>query len=158
MIVYREATLEDAVSLTKRLRESDHIEVSLAAGGVTDDLLMDSVGGPTSIEAWAAEVDGLVVALWGVHQQKLVVGVPWLLCSPEVARYAKRLVKDGRQWVNRISIQFPILTNMVHAENTSSINWLKSLGFTIGPLHPEYGAGKAPFYQFYKYSPLCVSH
>lgn len=155
MITYRQATLDDAVSLSKRLRREDAIEVSLTTGDAPEATLKASVGSPAAEESWAAVgTDGKVIALWGVHRYQLVAGIPWMLASPEVTRYSKRLVKDGRQWVNRINLSFPILTNMVHADNTSAINWLKSLGFTIGALYPEFGVGKAPFYQFHKYSPF----
>ena len=152
MITYRKATLDDAISLSSRLRPEDATEVSLTTDEPTEDVLIHAVNG--SEEALAAEVGGTVIALWGVHRHKLVVGIPWLLSSPEVSRYAKRLVADGSQWVNRINIAYPVLTNMVHAENTTAINWLKRLGFTVGDLYPEFGVGKAPFYQFFKYSPF----
>lgn len=151
MLTYRKATLDDAVSLSSRLRPEDATEVALSSSESTEALLVHSVS--MSQECYAAEVDGLVIALWGVHRYQLVIGVPWLLASPEVSRYAKRLVADGRAWVDHISITHPVLTNFVHAGNKSSLRWLKHLGFTIGQLYPEYGVGKAPFYQFYKHSP-----
>lgn len=156
MIRYRTATLDDAVSLSKRLRPEDATEVSLTSGDPLEVILVRSV--TESEQAVVAEVDGLVIAVWGVRREMLVVGIPWLLCSPEVSRYSKRLVADGRSWVERINLSYPILTNMVYSKNTSSINWLKHLGFTIGELNPEFGVGKAPFYQFYKHSPfLCAT-
>jgi len=92
MMVYREATLEDAVSLSKRLRKQDEVEVSLCTHESLESVLVRSVRSPSSVESWAAEVDGEVIAIWGVHRNLLVVGIPWLMCSPEVTRYAKRLV------------------------------------------------------------------
>lgn len=76
-----------------------------------------------------------------------------MVATPEVYGYSKELVKDGRKWIKSILPRYSRLFNFVHAENSRSISWLRSLGFTIGELVPEFGAGKAPFYLFYQDGP-----
>ncbi len=80
------------------------------------------------------------------------IGIPWLLGSPEVTRFGKHLVGGAKRWVLEMESKYPVLVNMVHAENTLAIKWLQHIGFTLGPLYPEWGVGKAPFYQFYRHS------
>lgn len=148
---YRQATTEDAISLSKRLRTEDLIEVRLSSGKSPEEVLVESVG--ISEVAESAVVDGgEVIAIRGVSRLLETVGTPWLLCSPEVSRWSKRMVADAIPWVAHHCQRYSMLVNMVHAENTSAIQWLKRLGFTIGDLYPDWGVGKAPFYQFYRYN------
>ncbi len=147
-LTYRPATLDDAVSLSTRLRPEDVTEVLLASGNSPEEALVASMG--ISEFSEAAVVNGLVIAMRGISRYKSV-GIPWLLCSPEVSHWSKRMVADAIPWVSEHGKQYSVLVNMVHAENTKAIQWLKRLGFTIGPLTPDYGVGKAPFYQFYRY-------
>lgn len=148
-LTYREATLEDAISLSSRLRTEDLIEVQLATGKSPEEALVESVRVSELVEA--AVCDGEVIAIRGIASAG-EVGVPWLMCSPEVSHWSKRMVADAIPWVAHHCKRFSVLANMVHAENHTAINWLKRLGFTIGDLHTEYGYGKAPFYQFYRYN------
>jgi hypothetical protein len=132
------------------LRECDRREIALATGDPTVKVLLDSLA--VSEEAWVAEGDdGKLLGIYGVAKVD-DMGGPWMLATPEVCRYSKALVKDGREWVKDLLLRYPALFNFVHAENTKSIAWLRSLGFTIGELVPEFGAGKAPFHLFYQLS------
>jgi hypothetical protein len=149
-LVYRQATLDDAVSLSSRLRPEDVTEVLLGSGRPVEEVLVDSVG--SSEVAEAAVVDGEeVIAIRGISRVE-TLGVPWMLCSPGVMRFTKRMVADAIPWVAHHGQRYSALMNFVHAENTTAIQWLKRIGFTIGPLWPEWGAGKAPFYQFYRHN------
>ena len=148
-LTYRVATLDDAVSLSSRLRPEDATEVRLGAGRPPQDVLVDSIG--MSEVAEAAVVEGTVIAIRGVSRMD-TVGVPWMLCSPDVMKFTKRMVADAIPWVVHHGQQYSMLVNMVHAENTKALGWLKHIGFTIGNLYPEWGVGKAPFYQFYRYN------
>jgi hypothetical protein len=42
---------------------------------------------------------------------------------------------------------FPHLINFVHAENRTSVRWLRRLGFTVHPVMP-YGRLGEPFHPF----------
>ena len=52
------------------------------------------------------------------------------------------------EWVEKINNDYPLLLNYVHADNTVSKRWLKSLGFQFIDLIKEHGVGREPFYQF----------
>lgn len=144
----RKATPDDCLSLFPRLREQDRTEVALSSGCTTEWPLLHSL--KVSRETWVAVDDNDVpFCIYGVAGVD-GLGSPWMLATPEVYRYSKRLVKDGRKWIDEIQGLYPALFNFVHSENTASIAWLRSLGFTIGELVPDYGVAQAPFYHFYR--------
>lgn len=148
----RPGTLEDASSLAPRLRQADARELTLAAGPDLTATLRASIA--NSAESWAAEQSGEVIALGGVTfiagPQRL--GVPWMVGSDELLQHPVKLVREGRRFVSLWGRQCDTLTNFVHAENRAHIEWLKRIGFTMGPVFPEWGHGKAPFIQFHRYN------
>lgn len=146
-VTYRAATEEDTVSLCPRLRKADVEELTLSCGPDILPILKKAVVDSNGTAMVALEGDK-VICLWGVVTLP-TMGVPWMVGSPEMYKYAKRLVKDCKKWVEETSSRHSFLTNCVHVENHASIEWLKRLGFTIGATIPQYGVGKAPFYQFY---------
>jgi len=153
-VITRKATIADAAALFPRLREADRKEIALSSGDHTASVLVRSI--EASEEAWAVLNDaGEVFVLYGVARLGKFGG-PWMVASPEVYRHSKELVKTGREWVVSLLPRYSRLFNFVHAENLRSIAWLKRLGFTIGELVPDFGAGKAPFHFFYQ-DPPCVS-
>jgi hypothetical protein len=149
-IVFRDATLADALSLAPRLRAGDLLEITLASGQTAEYVLVQSIGLSDGTAFAAIESDtGVVIAMGGVvaHGE---VGVPWLLGSEEVRKYPAVLICAARDSTLEWSKKHPTLINFVHAENRLAIRWLKHIGYTLGQLFPSYGAGKAPFYQFYR--------
>lgn len=149
-MIVRPATVEDCHALFPLLRECDRKEILLATGDSTVQVLLSSIA--ASEEAWIAEeLDGTLLGIYGVSNVEGMGGV-WMLATPAVYRHSKALVKDGRKWIAGLLKRFPILFNFVHAENSRSIGWLRKLGFTIGELVPDFGAGKAPFNFFYRNS------
>ncbi|SMG43219.1 hypothetical protein [Paraburkholderia susongensis] len=153
-MIIRKATEADCHDLFPRLRVKDRVEIALSSGDTTVGVMLRSL--EASDEAWVALNDqGELFGIYGVAEVQ-GLGSPWMVATPEVYRYQKELVKDGREWVKSILPKYSRLFNFVHAENTQSIAWLRRLGFTIGELVPEYGAGRAPFYLFYQ-DPQCVT-
>jgi ribosomal protein S18 acetylase RimI-like enzyme len=63
-------------------------------------------------------------------------------------KYKIQLVREGKKWVDDLLKNYNLLYNMVYAENTTAIKWLKSLGFTFINYHAEYGKQSKPFYEF----------
>ena len=153
-MIVRPATVADCRALFPLLRECDRREIELATGDSTVQVLLDSL--ESSEEAWVGIGDqGELLGIYGVARIG-DMGGPWMLATPDVYRYSKELVRDGREWVKGILPRYSMLFNFVHEDNTRSIAWLRKLGFTIGKLVPEYGAAKAPFYLFHQ-SPPCAS-
>jgi N-acetylglutamate synthase-like GNAT family acetyltransferase len=153
-VIIRKATEADCYALFPLLRGCDRREILLATGDDTVQVLLRSIA--ASEEAWVAEEpDGTLLGIYGVANVEGMGGV-WMLATPAVYRHPKALVQDGRKWVDGLLKRYSILFNFVHAENLRSISWLRKLGFKIGELVPDFGAGKAPFHFFHR-EPPCAS-
>jgi hypothetical protein len=87
-----------------------------------------------SRECWCARIDGVPMAVFGCVPYQLMpeTGSPWLLAAEGIERHPGALVKMGRAYVAQWLQHYERLANVVDVRNTTSIRWLKRLGFTIG--------------------------
>lgn len=83
--------------------------------------------------------DGQTVGVCGVggNQGNLV----WLLATDELLAtesHRRQFIRGGRQWIDGLlsSGQFRVLENWALASNTTTLRWLKHLGFTIDTPQP----------------------
>lgn len=149
VLVLRKALPEDVAKVVLKLRAADRLELELSAGPDIEATLMRAVTTPG--ENLAGEIDGELVGLGGCAFSG-DVGVPWMVGTDRLTRSPLALHSLGMAAIERYAPQCALLTNYVHAENHLHIRWLKRLGFSFGETVPEYGVGKAPFIQFYRYS------
>jgi GNAT superfamily N-acetyltransferase len=126
-----------------RLRPGDAREV--AAMGLTP-LAAFEHSMSRSLWAEAYVIDGEVAAIVGLAVDSILAGIgaPWLLTGRPVDRHPKLFLQQTRRGLARMSAEFPVLVNQVHAEYTGAIRWLRWLGFEIGPAKP-YGPKGEPF-------------
>jgi hypothetical protein len=140
-ITIRPATVQDAVELAANLRPADRAE----AEGVYDDV----IGGfawtfRDSAEAWVAEVDGGIIAAWGlVDEGSLLVPVarPWCMTTPLVERHARHFARESRRIVSHWRQWRWRLHNCVDARYQVSVRWLEWLGFHVGEPWPDADRG-----------------
>lgn len=144
-IVIRPAETGDAALLAANLRACDREE--LQAVGYWDALapIADSVR--TSALCWTALADGELACIIGVAPLDERTGAPWMLGTPLLDAHARVLVRKTPEYIARMLGAFPHLLNFVHAENTTSVRWLRRLGFTLHAATP-YGARGEMFHQF----------
>lgn len=144
-IVIRPAETGDAALLAANLRACDREE--LQAVGYWDALapIADSVR--TSALCWTALADGELACIIGVAPLDERTGAPWMLGTPLLDAHARVLVRKTPEYIARMLGAFPHLLNFVHAENTTSVHWLRRLGFTLHAATP-YGARGEMFHQF----------
>ena len=143
---YRPATFEDCHDLAPRMRSQDAKEVMASNGAKPYEALSESFR--VSSECYTIiHEDGEIVGMFGVADAK-IFGSPWLLGSDKLPETKRVMLPVSAKWVEEKNDQYPLLLNYVHADNTVSIRWLKSLGFEFIKLDKEYGVGKEPFYQF----------
>jgi len=150
VLVIREATHDDVIAIMPRLREADLLELELAAGPDVEATLRRAVETPG--ENLAGELDGEVVVLGGCASFSEGVGVPWMVGTDALTRDLRTFIQLGEVMLARYEKQYTLLTNFVHAENAVHIRWLRHIGFSFGETIPDFGVGKAPFIQFYRYS------
>jgi hypothetical protein len=130
MIQIVPATEAHARAMAPHLRAADADEV-LALGFAPDDALVESVR--ASFEAWTALVDGRPMCMWGLTAPMImdVVGVPWLLTTPEIERHRRAFLVGSRRMVAEMLAVFPRLENWVDPRHTKAVRWLRWLGFTV---------------------------
>lgn len=141
------ATLAHADDLAPRMRASDRAEVW--ASGMFTPAMALRMSVAHSLVSVAALADGVPFAIFGVAPRSLVseTGIPWLLGSDDVCTHQKVFLRQGRMYVGAMLNLYPRLENYVDARNTTSIEWLRWLGFDILPATP-FGAFGLPFHRF----------
>ena len=137
----------DAARLFADLRPSDLAECQ--AYGQADIGAGIEASVRRSVLCWTALVDGEVAAILGVAPLNILTGMgsPWMLGTPLVDRYQRVLVRKTPEYIARMLKAFPHLVNFVHARNTTSVRWLRRLGFTLHEAVP-YGPLAEPFHPF----------
>lgn len=138
----REALPSDCKRLADNLRPADATE--LFAAGHDDPLAIIEQSITESVEAYAYEVEGELVALFGFARQGFL-GIPWLLGTDQLFKHRKALVSIPKPYIDRWASEVPMLGNLVHEDNHQSIRWLKRLGFTI---HPAVPVARGRFHPF----------
>jgi hypothetical protein len=100
----------------------------------------------------AIDAEGNVIAILGCCyvESNTNLGVPFMVCSDEVDKYPKQVVKDAKARTLKWNKKHPVLVNMVYSQNETTIKWLQRIGYTIGELNEKWGYAAAPFYKFYR--------
>lgn len=106
-------------------------EAVLLTGKQPLEALLESLGGAE--EAWTFLVDGEPVTIAGVraHPQNGEFGLLWVVSTPGIYRARISFLRESRTLAARWMEQYPVLGNMVHCENTPTIQWAEWLGFTV---------------------------
>ena len=110
-----------------------------------------------SYEVLTGRVNGDLVAVFGIAKLSALnpEGVPWLLGTDLVDKYAFTFARRNKALIDKWSKTHPIMRNYVHVDNSVSIRWLKWLGFEIKePIN--YGNTGALFHPFELRSPYHV--
>lgn len=146
-VLIRDTTLRDVVDLANNLRVADRAE--MAAYGHTEPIGALTRSAVSSMMCWSAFIDGELAAILGCAPINIIggVGSPWMMGTPVLDRHQRILVRHTPGYIARMLAVFPHLVNFVHTENTTSVRWLRRLGFTLHEAAP-YGALGAPFHKF----------
>ena len=136
----------DAELLAAAMRECDVREVR-ACGHEPLEAARRSVA--QSLLCWSAFADGEMVCIMGCAPISLVSGIgsPWMLATPLLDAHHRVLVRLTPRYIASMLKAFPHLVNHAHAENTTSVRWLKRLGFTLHEVAPFGALGEA-FHRF----------
>ena len=146
-VLIRDTALPDVVALAQNLRDADRAEMAAYGHHEPLDPLVRSV--TSSMFCWSVFIDGELAAILGCAPINLIggVGSPWMMGTPVLERHQRVLVRQTPVYISRMLRVFPHLVNFVHTENTTSVRWLRRMGFTLHEAAP-YGALGAPFHKF----------
>jgi hypothetical protein len=137
----------DAAELFANLRPSDLAECR--AYGRSDIAAGIASSVNRSALCWTGLVDGEIAAIIGVAPINMLTGIgsPWMLGTPVLDTHSRVLVRRTPEYIAKMLNAFPHLVNFVHANNTTSVRWLRRLGFTLHAAQP-FGALGEPFHRF----------
>ncbi len=117
----------------------------------------------TSIMAseWSAVmwIDQQIVGIVGfvkvANDSNRDYGIPWFLGTHDLEKYPVSFVKSGKKVIAHMMTLVPYLENYVSAENITSIEFLKHMGFTIEEPQPVGVEGEL-FHKFHMGVEPCV--
>lgn len=146
-IEIRPAAAEDVGPVADRMRKADRAEIWAASLSTPRDALERGLA--ASELAWAIAIDGRPEALFGAAPLSALSGrgTAWMLGTPEIARFPRRMVQDARPYVAAMLKVYPVLVNYVDARNAASLRWLRRLGARFEAPRP-WGALGLPFVPF----------
>lgn len=147
-VLIRETVTDDAVRLLGQLRDADRRECLAYGLDDYEEGIRSSV--TSSVLCWSAfDAAGNLLAVFGVAPVSVMTGVgcPWMLGTDRLGRHSRDLMRICPGYIGRMLGLFPHLTNHVHAGNTTSVRWLKRLGFRLHKPAP-YGLLGEPFHRF----------
>lgn len=144
-IVIRPTLPGDARVLAANLRASDRAELR----ALDYDQLLPPIAGSVAVSrlCWSAFADGELGCIIGVSHSGKGVGAPWMLGTPVLDQHSRVLVRQTPRYIAAMLREFPTLVNFVHAENHTSVRWLRRLGFALSAPAP-YGPLGALFHKF----------
>ena len=137
----------DATELFDHLRAADLAECQ--AYGRADIAAGIAASVNRSVLCWSARIDGELAAILGCAPINILTGIgsPWMLGTPLLDRHQRVLVRETPKYIGRMLGAFPHLVNFVHAKNTTSVRWLRRLGFSLSAPAP-FGLLGEPFHRF----------
>lgn len=112
-----------------KLREPDANECRASMGMEPNLVLLHAI----HTSSWAKKVllNDKIVAVFGVCKEGEKIGIPWWLSTDDVENYPVEVIRQCHVWVKKMQEEFPILLNLVGAENECTIRLLRLLGFTV---------------------------
>ena len=121
-------TVKDAVELSRNMRDADRQELFAMGFEAVLGPILDSIrlSNPEFLFT-ARSLEGSLLCIDGCN----IYGRPWLLGTDLFPCYKKSSVKMAREWVKKVLIKYPYLTNEIHCRNVYGIKWLKAVGFTF---------------------------
>lgn len=117
--------------VAENLRDADREEVDASSGMSPQSAVAVSL--MMSTQSYAIlDRDEVPVALFGATPHPLPgVGVAWFLGTDGLLREAHSIARQSKDYMDRLSAEYPLLWNYVDERNAVSIRWLKWGGFTL---------------------------
>jgi hypothetical protein len=148
MIEFVRPTVEMVESIAADMRQADANEVWASNHHTPLESMMK--GWEASDFSTVAMCDGEPLVMIGLVKRDVLSGsgVVWMLGANRAMKYKKEFFRQTKPVIDEMLTICPRLCNMVHGKNTSSVQWLKWLGFTIDDPIP-YGPDGELFHRFY---------
>lgn len=148
VVEFVKPTDEMIVTVAENMRQADVDEVTASHGHTPIQALQAGVDVSDFIVA--VVIDDEPVAILGLSRCNPITdtGIPWLLSSENALKHKREFLLQSPKVIEQMLSICPNLFNFVHAENKTSVRWLKWLGFTIEEPKPI-GVKKEMFHRFH---------
>jgi len=147
----RTPTSADGRYLIEHLRAADRDEMLATLGDADPYAAIDWILGASS-HAWAAVSNDTLLMVGGLVPISTLLGgsaaQPWMMGTTHLEARKGALMKVAVRYLGVMRGHYDHLTNYVDARNTTSIRWLKRLGFTVHPQTEPFGPYRMPFHHF----------
>lgn len=142
----RNANKDDFRFVAANLCESDKQECA-ALGHIDKSFIYRAM--LHAAEARVGLVDDVPLTVFGLGYPTVFshVAHPWMLSTGKIREHRHTFLRESRNIVAGWRERYSVLENWVDARNTTSIAWLKWLGFTIDAAAPR-GPQDLPFHRF----------
>lgn len=137
----REATEDDAIYFSTRMRKQDLMEVE-ADTSALESLLY----GVESSNSYVLEKDGEPILMMGGGEYSAGLSCLWMVATPSVRKIRRELVKNGRDFALWLMGDADVGGNVVWAGNHNAIRWLKKIGASF---HKSYDVDGEEFIPFH---------
>jgi hypothetical protein len=124
------ATVPLVARLALNLCDEDRAELAALCTGPPLDVLLENLDMPG--RHFVGLIDGVPVCVFGVtnHPKTAGVGLPWFICSSDIKRAKKIVLRAGRAVVEELGRGYLALSNVTSAAHPTALKWVESLGFT----------------------------
>lgn len=150
MIHVRPAVSGDADHLAPRLRPADLREIEAVTAESPRAVLASGIAASSpcfAVEKRAAE-GAEVIAVFGVVPDKVPgSGAVWLLGSEALVREPLFFLRASRKWMARLASEYPLLRAVIDPRNEIHLRWLRSCGFSLRSVLPNFGTLGLTFYE-----------
>jgi len=125
------ATRADCFDVGRRLRSDDWLEMRYLMGECDPSWSLDLQRMSAPQETFCLRFDGRRAAIFGCPEGQPGVGVPWMMGTDDLLRRRFTFHHMSKRAVSYWAAQYSVLANVVW-EGSSSIPWLRRLGFSVG--------------------------
>lgn len=142
------ATVDHIAHIAANMRQGDRAELA-AIGRSPESSLWASL--KVSRVAWTGTIDGVPVCMFGVAPSAMITprkGRPWMLGTAALDDHAILFLRRCRPAIKEMLAHYPELENYVAGSNEKAIEWLRWMGFAVGPGTVAVGLKKIPFLKF----------
>jgi hypothetical protein len=117
--------------LAEHMRPADITEIRAAGDLSPEDALTRGLA--ASQYCSTALIDGVPVAMFGLRKPSILseTGIVWMLGTDAVYQIKREMITIARAVIAEMLDVCPVLSNMVHSDNVTSIRWLRRMGFDI---------------------------
>ena len=137
---HRTATLNDAIAVSRLLRDDDRREVEGLGYTAKDVMYMPLF---SEHPTYFFTKDGTPAGVSGVVREG-AFGKIWMLCTDAIHQEPIRFVREAKSWIKSIEKDYSLLYNVVDTRNKVHHKLLKHLGFKalsvqhVGPMNLPY--------------------